>query len=95
MDGDTFKALIDLGFGISTFQTLRLRGLDAPEIESREGKEAKSFLEKKLLSRTGEPILIRTVKSDKYDRYLADLFVDGRYLNRDLTENGSTTVVEA
>ncbi|MBI3313749.1 MAG: thermonuclease family protein [Candidatus Omnitrophica bacterium] len=95
IDGDSIKALIDLGFGFSTFQTLRLRGIDAPEIESREGKEAKAFLEKEILNKTGAPIVIRTVKSDKYDRYLADLFVGGRYVNRDLADAGLATVVEA
>src|SRR3989338_10962554 len=71
VDGDTFYALIDLGFGFTTTQKLRLRGLDAPEIETAEGREAKEFLAT-LLARPF-PILIRTVKSDKYDRYLADV----------------------
>jgi endonuclease YncB( thermonuclease family) len=75
---------------------LRLRGLDAREIESAEGLEAKEFLEKALQGASeAEPLLIRTVKSDKYDRYLADVFVGKRYLNLELVDEGLATVVES
>ena len=107
IDGDTIKAVIDLGFGVQSVQTLRLRGLDAPELVSREGKEAKVFLEKLLggkrkqtdfaspvpLPSSFVPVLIRTVKSDKYDRYLTDVFVNGEYVNQKLVENGFATVM--
>ena len=85
IDGDTFRAVVDLGFKFSTVQTLRLRGLDAPEIESKEGQEAKAFLAKQLAKNHGA-ILIKTVKSDKYDRYLADVWADGRYVNQELID---------
>jgi len=119
IDGDTFTAAVELGFGMTTVQTLRLRALDAPEIESAEGREAKEFLEKKLLSFprrresniSGSPtsakqiggsathsggktfgddrkVLIRTHRSDKYDRYLADVFVNGEYINQKMVEGG-------
>jgi micrococcal nuclease len=91
IDGDTLTAVIDLGFDIATVQTLRLRGLDAPEIISREGKEAKAFVEKQI---TGKQVLIKTVKSDKYDRYLADVFVNGEYLNQKLLEQGLAVLME-
>lgn len=160
LDGDTLKVVVDLGFGVRSVQTLRLRGLDCPELVSKEGKEAKAFVEKMLqmpglgtrdsgketdgkagaaviarsdeggkmadgkagpviasgakqstasdeLSKTrravlGAPatsILIKTSKSDKYDRYLADVFVlktsdqrqatsDYIYLNNVLLQEG-------
>ncbi|MFH1800297.1 MAG: DUF1016 N-terminal domain-containing protein [Candidatus Omnitrophota bacterium] len=108
LDGDTIEAVIDLGFGVRSVQTLRLRGIDCPEIESKEGKEAKEFVEQKLRSTetkkqerslplasglSATPVLIRTVKSDKYDRYLADVFlIDAKgqevYLNNELLEKG-------
>ncbi|MFH0985403.1 MAG: DUF1016 N-terminal domain-containing protein [Candidatus Omnitrophota bacterium] len=103
LDGDTIEAVIDLGFGVRSVQTLRLRGIDAPEMVSKEGKEAKAFLEKELRITEAEkqekslplasdlsasPVLIRTVKSDKYDRYLADVFMDGLCLNQALVEKG-------
>lgn len=87
IDGDTFHASIDLGFGFMIVQKLRLRGLDAPEIESSEGREAKEFFAKLLAKKKGK-ILLRTVKSDKYDRYLADVWVGKTYLNQELLEKG-------
>ena len=84
-DGDTVWVLVDLGFGITVRQHLRLRGLDAPEIESSEGKEAKAFVEAQFQKNRG-PLLIKTVKSDKYDRYLADVWIGDEYLNQKLIE---------
>ena len=84
-DGDTLWVLVDLGFGFVTQQHLRLRGIDAPEIESADGRQAKAFLEEALKK---GPLVIRTAKSDKYDRYLADLFVEDRYLNQELIDQG-------
>ncbi len=99
IDGDTFKAVIDLGFGIVTEQKLRLRGLDAPEIETSEGKEAKAFLERSLRSASGgeaisASVLIRTVKSDKYDRYLADVWAGETYINQKLIDEGHALRME-
>jgi len=109
VDGDTLKVSIPLGFGFATVQKLRLRGLDAPEIASAEGKEAKAFLEQKLRSAEAEkqekslplasgfsasPVLIRTVKSDKYDRYLADIWMGNRYLNQELLDEGLAVRIE-
>lgn len=92
IDGDTFKAVIDLGFHIVTEQKLRLRGLDAAEIESAEGREAKAFLEKQL-TKNGTTVLIKTVKSDKYDRYLADVWIGETYLNQTLIDEGYAVAV--
>lgn len=89
-DGDTFTALVDLGFGVTTLQILRLKGIDAREIESAEGMRAKKYLEKTLKN---APVLVRTVKSDKYDRYLADVFAGNRYLNQELVDRGLAVIV--
>ncbi len=117
IDGDTFTAIIDLGFEFVTEQKLRLRGLDAPEIDSEEGKAAKEFVESSLSttkmadpssggrgSKSGKaeaisaPILIKTIKSDKYDRYLADVFYISngkqKYLNNELLEQKLAVRVE-
>jgi endonuclease YncB( thermonuclease family) len=98
LDGDTIEAVVDLGFGVRSVQVLRLRGLDAPELVSKEGKEAKTFVEKMLKipeggRRMADGVLIKTVRSDKYDRYLADLFVTDKegktqYVNNRLLEEG-------
>ncbi len=87
IDGDTIHASIDLGFGFTMKQTLRLRGLDAPEIKSSDGREAKEFLTKQLAKNKGV-ILLKTMKSDKYDRYLADIWVGKKYMNQELLNKG-------
>jgi len=91
LDGDTLEAGVDLGFGITTTQTLRLRGIDCPELVTKEGKEAKAFVEG--LLKPSSEVLIKTSKSDKYDRYLADIFItdktgDVHYLNNELLKKG-------
>lgn len=73
VDADTLLVQVDLGFGLWTRQYLRLRGVDAPEIDSADGKRAKKFVESEL---AGVPyVTIRTTRSDKYDRYLTDVFL--------------------
>jgi len=117
IDGDTLRVQVDLGFGIWTRQTLRLRGIDCPEMDTTEGKRAKKFVERELTnaiapknldlssshsnlsssrkrgssSKEAPYIIITSTKSDKYDRYLADVFyacpregVDLKFLNNDL-----------
>jgi len=79
IDGDTVLANVDCGFGIWTRQKLRLRGIDAPERNTVKGLRAKRWVETEL-----GPcpfVVIRTSRSDKYDRYLADIFYDPQSLD--------------
>ena len=88
IDADTMWVNIDLGFNTYVRQKVRLRGIDAPELAQNEGRRAKSFVEKALKGL--EYILIRTSTSDKYDRYLADVFYgkEEAYLNQQLLDEG-------
>lgn len=83
IDGDTIEALVDLGFGVHVFQTLRMNRIDAYETSLRSGTTedqkflglaGKEFL-KSILPKDAK-IMIKTEKSDKYDRYLADIFMN-------------------
>jgi len=85
-DGDTLWVLIDLSFGVITQQHLRLRGLDAPEIASTDGRRAKRFIESQLKNISS--VIITSTKSDKYDRYLADIWIGETYLNQKLIDTG-------
>jgi len=91
VDGDTLWADIHLGFGIWSSQKLRLRGVNAPEPRSRAGEAAKRFLAGQLTA--GKAILIRTTRADKYDRYLADIWAGGTYLNAALVTRGLANTV--
>lgn len=79
-----------LGFDLEHRGTLRLRGIDAPEMTSKAGEAARAFVLSHL--READTIIIYTSRSDKYDRYLADVFTTGEgggmFLNNLLLEHG-------
>lgn len=65
IDGDTIVANVDLGFGMWRMaQTFRLLGINAREHNAPGGKEATANLQ--ALLPYGTPILLRSVKADKY-----------------------------
>jgi len=78
VDGDTVDLIIDLGFDTSRKERFRLYGIDAPEMNTPEGKEAKEWLEDALMPL--EAIYVETIqletraKRDKYGRFLAVLY---------------------
>jgi endonuclease YncB( thermonuclease family) len=91
-DGDTCVLSIDLGFDVSIQQSIRLIGIDTPELKTGDfkaaGKTVKTWLEGKL---TGAKLIIKTSKSnDKYGRILAEIFVQGddRSVNQQLLDRG-------
>lgn len=98
IDGDTIWLNIDVGFSCWSRQKVRLRGIDAPEIDTKKGQEAKAFVEARL-KEVGF-VIVKTHKSDKYDRYLADIFYlqdeedlgrvleEGNFLNQELLDKG-------
>src|SRR6185503_7570830 len=73
IDADTLKVRIDLGFSMWHRQTLRLRDIDAPEVGTKDGDAAKTFVQS--LLKEASHVVIRSSRSDKYDRYLADVFI--------------------
>jgi endonuclease YncB( thermonuclease family) len=75
IDGDTLVVAIQVAPEIWLEEKLRLRGLDCPELATPEGKAAKRFVDG--LVAAARSVIIRTTKPDKYDRYLADVFLIG------------------
>ena len=85
VDGDTIIVKIDLGFGNRCREYLRFRGIDAPEIDTPEGKKARQFVVNELAK--VDHIILTSTKSDKYGRYLADVYYgDGKHLNQKLLD---------
>ena len=80
VDGDTIWVNIDCGFDIWIRQKLRLRAIDTPELDTIKGREAKEFVEAHL--KEVAFVVIKTHGSDKYDRYLADIFYPPPELRR-------------
>lgn len=74
VDGDTVKLNIDLGFKIFWQSNCRIAGINAPEINTEEGKAAKTWLEGVIVP--GDVIMIKSVKLDKYGRPVFDALVD-------------------
>lgn len=89
IDGDTIVADIDLGFYARIRTNLRLYGINCPEINTPEGKEAKAFTLNSLTWRS--PVLTaETIKADKYgNRWDAVVWLgDGTSLNQLLVDKG-------
>jgi endonuclease YncB( thermonuclease family) len=104
IDGDTLLVNIDLGFSVFIEQRLRLRGLDAPELGTSQGNTSKKFVESRL--KDCHFLIIKTHGSDKYDRYLVDVFYlksednedkilkEGIFLNNELLDEKMALAVE-
>lgn len=99
-DGDTITVDIDLGFGIvMKEQTIRLLGIDAPEIrgeDRQKGLSSRSFLADRIP--IGSVVIMKTVKDrkEKYGRYLATIYYGDTLvnLNEEIIANGHAKVYE-
>ena len=98
VDGDTLWTHVDCGFRTWTRQKLRLRGIDTPETSTVAGQRVRNFVVQTL--REVPFVVLTTTKSDKYDRYLSDVFYlpggtdpqdvldRGTFLNQQLIDRG-------
>lgn len=81
IDGDTLDLDLDLGFSLVLRQRVRLYGIDAPEVRTRDAAEKERGLRAKAFVQAwfGEPgdVLVRTSKEEKFGRMLADCFRPG------------------
>lgn len=93
-DGDTVHAVIDLGFGLLIEQRLRLNGIDAPELGTPGGAEARQFLKDQAL-KVNRRVTLKIGKQDKFNRYLADIWADGKYLNQEMIDSGHAVLMES
>lgn len=98
VDADTLVLAIDCGFKITKEERIRLAGLNAPERETKKGKEAALFVRDQLAKARG--IVVKTEKVDTFGRFIGHVFysfeddemgavyAEGRYLNDDLLKKG-------
>ena len=92
IDGDTVVVSADLGWHISLTSSVRLYGVDCPELNTDEGKVARDFV--KDLLPDGTPITLVSHKllgaTDKYGRVLGSITLpNGRDLSTVLLETGN------
>lgn len=74
IDADTFEFNIDLGFYTHVYEKVRLRGVNAPERFTNEGRAATAFV--KFWFVEHEQLFLKTYKTDltdKYGRWVADV----------------------
>ena len=91
VDGDTFDAVVDLGFTVSVNVRFRLYGIDTPELrdsdpeKKKAANDAKRYVVERIKNKT---VTLKTHKTDVYGRWLAEVFVDGQSLSKELIEKG-------
>ena len=80
-DGDTFTAVVDLGFHLKMEMHFRMLGINTPEIKTgtpdskKKAVEAREYLRSLILDKD---VVIKSDKdkTEKYDRYLGTVFID-------------------
>jgi micrococcal nuclease len=81
VDGDTLKADIDLGFGVSlTSKKIRLEHINCPEKDTPEGVAAKAFTEWWVQNVSDIIIVVKNHREDKYGRILGTVTSGGESL---------------
>jgi endonuclease YncB( thermonuclease family) len=99
VDGDTVDVVIDLGFQIYINERVRLEGIDAPEVRTRDWVEKeKGFVSMEWLQDrfidaedAGVPIILRTTKYDprgKFGRCIGTLYINEVNINEEMLDKG-------
>ncbi len=92
-DGDTITLAAKLPYAESPLYkfSVRLNGIDTPEIKTKNAEEKQKALECKTeLSRLclNKQVQLQNVSTEKYGRILADVYCDGVHLNQHMIEGG-------
>lgn len=79
-DGDTCTADVDLGFDVTFTATLRLEGIDAPEVTGAEKVQGIITRDRVRELVLGQEVRITSHKREKYGRWLASItfILDGQ-----------------
>ena len=90
VDGDTVDIFVDVGFRQSFTDRFRLFGINTPEIrgpEREKGLVSKKWLKDRVL---GKEVVIDSHKDTrgKFGRWLADIWIDGVNVNKQLVDLG-------
>lgn len=86
VDGDTVNLTIDLGFRLTYTANCRLAGINAPEINTIEGKSAKGFLA--VILPYGSDVDIISTGLDKYGRPIVVIKYNGTDINIKMITEG-------
>jgi endonuclease YncB( thermonuclease family) len=91
-DGDTITIASKLPYKSSEIYrfSVRLRGIDSPEIKSKSPVEKELALNSKMcLSNVilGQIVELKNISTEKYGRILADIYIDNVNVNKWMLEN--------
>jgi micrococcal nuclease len=86
VDGDTVNLTIDLGFRLSYTANCRLAGINAPELNTDEGKASRDAL--RLLIGQGQEVNIFSTGLDKYGRPIVVIRHHGIDVNIEMIKKG-------
>ncbi len=79
--------------GNDTFNKIRLRYIDAPELSQSYGMQSKKFLQNQLLDKL---VLVYTEYNDRFGRQLADIYIhndkESIYINAKMIKSGNAWV---
>lgn len=75
IDGDTVRLTLDLGWHTFRVENCRIARINAPELNTPEGKAAKAYAEERLPAGTAVTFVSREL--DKYGRPLGDVIRNG------------------
>jgi micrococcal nuclease len=97
IDGDTVICLIDLGFHCYHRESIRLYGINCPEVHGdtkNKGLQAKAFTEKWVAEAaplSDWPFILQTQKGETFGRFVADIrrASDLSWLNKELLSSGN------
>lgn len=87
IDGDTVDTLLDLGLDVFTNERVRLWGIDAPEVRTKDlqekeaGLAAAKFLEEQMQNASIIEIQSIVYRRGKYGRLLGNVICDGKNIN--------------
>jgi len=89
IDGDSAWGMVDMGMRQYSKENLRFYGIDTPEMNTLEGKEAKLEL-MTIFDLAKEPLWMKSHGEDKYGRWLAEIFIgdDSVSVNQTLLKRG-------
>jgi endonuclease YncB( thermonuclease family) len=79
-DGDTIKVSSE-----SKYTIIRLKGIDAPELNQPFGEKSKQVLISKIM---GKKVTIEGTEIDRYGRLLSDIKIGNRSICRELVQEG-------
>ena len=92
VDGDTYDALVDLGFSQYVMMRFRLSKYNTPEVRGEEREEGLRVKEKVKEMIEGKEVIIRSVKKGSFSRYLAEVWFENTHLGDYLFENGDAEI---